>query len=222
MRSRFILAAAAALAVSGTAGAGAAEASAPVATPVTAAAACADFDIVAARGTFEPGTLGTIVGDPVASAIKGKLLFRSVSTYAVNYPASLDLTSATTGNIDLVNHVQSQAVSCPNEKFILVGYSQGANVVSNSLGISSDGAVVGAPIAATLPGNVEPKIAAVVVFGPPIGKLGKHITGTYQSRTKEFCAAGDVICDPVGLDVLAHLSYGGSADDAANFVATKV
>jgi cutinase len=191
------------------------------ATPA-AAAACSDIDVVVARGTFEPGTLGAIVGDPVYSAVKRKLAGKSTAAYAVDYPASLDLTSATQGNIDLVDHVTRQASSCPSQRFVLVGYSQGANVVSNSIGVSSAGAVVGAPIASTIPSSLASRVAAVVVFGPPIGALGKHITGTYQSRTKEYCAFGDPVCNAIGLDPLAHLSYGGKADDAAAFVAGKV
>jgi cutinase len=190
--------------------------------PTAAAAACSDVEVVSARGTFEPGTLGIIVGDPVYSAVRRRLIGTSTTSYAVDYPADLGSNSARQGNIDLVNHVTSQAASCPDQRFVLVGYSQGANVVSNSIGVSSAGAAVGSPIAATIPTSVEPRVAAVVVFGPPIGALGRHITGTYQSRTKEFCASGDPVCEPGGNDTLAHLSYSDDAGDAAAFIAGKV
>ncbi|MGW3409749.1 cutinase family protein [Streptomyces sp. NPDC000888] len=192
-----------------------------VAAP-TASAACADLDVVAARGTFEPGTLGVIVGDPVFSALQKKITGKTLSSYAVDYPANLSLTSAATGNADLVDHVRSQAASCPNQRFILVGYSQGANVVDNSIGISSAGAVVGSPIVATIPGALEPKVAAVLLFGNPIRALGKSVTGTYQSRTIDFCADGDPVCENGGDDTLAHLTYGDDADAAATFAAGKV
>lgn len=192
------------------------------AAPAAAAAPCGDVHVVAARGTGEPGTLGIIVGDPVYSAVRRELFGRSTTSYAVNYPADVSSSSPTRGNIDLVNHVTRQAASCPNQRLVLVGYSQGANVVSNSIGVSSEGAAVGAPIAATIPASVEPRVAAVVVFGPPIGALGKHITGTYQSRTKEYCAFGDPVCMRGGLDILAHLSYGDDAEDAAEFIGDRV
>ncbi|QJT00027.1 cutinase family protein [Streptomyces asoensis] len=191
-------------------------------TPTATAATCSDIDVVAARGTFEPGTLGLIVGDPVFSALQKKLTGKSLSSYAVNYPADLSLTSAAQGNADLVNHVKAQATACPNQRFILVGYSQGANVVDNSIGISSAGAVVGSPIVATLPTAVEPKVAAVLLFGNPIRALGKSVTGTYQSRTIDFCATGDPICENGGDDVLAHLGYTSDATAAATFAAGKV
>ena len=73
---------------------------------------------------------------------------------------------------------------------MLVGYSQGANVVDNSIGVSSDGAVVGGPIVATIPAEPAPRIAAVLLFGNPIRAIGRQVTGPYQSRTKDYCAAG--------------------------------
>ncbi|WP_326584399.1 cutinase family protein [Streptomyces sp. NBC_00481] len=213
MRIRLCLAA---LSLAG--GAGLATVSVPTAT----AAACTDIDVVSARGTFEPGTLGFIVGDPVYSALQKKLTGKSLSSYKVNYPADLSLTSAAQGNADLVNHVRSQAAACPNQRFILVGYSQGANVVDNSIGISSAGAVVGSPIVATIPAALEPKVSSVLLFGNPIRAIGKSVTGTYQSRTIDFCAAGDPVCENGGGDTGAHLSYRANADAAAAFAATKV
>ncbi|MGQ4384819.1 cutinase family protein [Streptomyces sp. SAS_270] len=212
MRIRLCLAA---LSLAG--GAGLATLSAPMAS----AATCTDIDVVAARGTFEPGTLGAIVGDPVFSALQKKLTGKTLSSYAVNYPADLSLTSAAQGNADLVNHVDRQAAACPNQRFVLVGYSQGANVVDNSVGISSAGAVVGSPIVATIPGAVEPRVAAVLLFGNPIRALGKSVTGVYQSRTIDFCAKGDPICESGGGDVLAHLGYTADADAAAVFAAGR-
>jgi cutinase len=190
-------------------------------SPTASAATCSDIDVVAARGTFEPGTLGLIVGDPVFSALQQKITGKSLSSYAVNYPADLSLTSAAQGNADAVNHVNAQAAACPDQRFILVGYSQGANVIDNSIGISSDGAVVGSPIVATLPAAVEPKVAAILLFGNPIRALGKSVTGTYQSRTIDFCADGDPICQNGGTDVGAHLGYTADAD-AATFAAGRI
>ncbi|KJK34641.1 cutinase [Streptomyces variegatus] len=213
MRIRMCLAA---LSLAG--GAGLATLSAPPAM----AAACSDVEVVAARGTFEPGTLGFIVGDPVYSALQKKAVGKNLSSYKVNYPADLSPTSAAQGNLDLVNHVKSQAAACPGQKFVLVGYSQGANVVDNSIGISSAGAVVGSPIVATLPAALEPKVAAVLLFGNPIRALGKSVTGTYQSRTLDLCAQGDPVCENGGGDVGAHLSYRDDAEEAAAFAAGRL
>ncbi|MCX5374128.1 cutinase family protein, partial [Streptomyces sp. NBC_00103] len=52
--------------------------------------------------------------------------------------------------------------------------------------------------------------------------LGKSVTGTYQSRTIDFCATGDPVCENGGDDVLAHLGYTADAAAAADFAAGKV
>ncbi|MGK3206244.1 cutinase family protein [Amycolatopsis sp. MEPSY49] len=203
----------------GLAAAGLAAATAPPAS----AAPCTDVDVPVARGTFEPGTLGFIVGDPVYQAVQNRLRPRSTSSYRVDYPADLgEPASVQKGNTDLVDHVKAQAAACPQQRFVLVGYSQGANVVDNSLGISSDGAVVGGPIVATIPAELAPRVAAVLLFGNPIRAIGRQVTGTYQSRTKDYCADGDPVCQPGGANFLAHLSYGGDASDAAAFAAGKL
>ena len=126
------------------------------------------------------------------------------------------------GNADLVNHVTSQALACPSQRFILVGYSQGANVVDNSIGISSAGALVGGPIVATIPDWIQPRIAAILLFGNPIRALGESVTGSYASRTDDFCASEDPVCQAGGTDWTAHLSYGSDASAAAGFAAFLV
>ncbi|WP_439379284.1 cutinase family protein [Amycolatopsis lexingtonensis] len=189
----------------------------------SAAAPCTDIDVPVARGTGEPGTLGFIVGDPVYQAVQNTLRPRTLSSYRVDYPADLgEPASVQKGNTDLVDHVKAQAAACPQQRFVLVGYSQGANVVDNSIGISSDGAIVGGPIVATIPADLAPRIAAILLFGNPIRAIGRQVTGTYQSRTKDYCADGDPICQAGGFNFLAHLSYGNNAADAAAFAATKV
>ena len=187
------------------------------------AASCAAIDVVVARGTFEPGALGTIVGDPVYAAIQKALSSSTTSSYPVNYPADLnEPASVQAGNTDLVNHLNNQVAACPGQRFILVGYSQGANVVDNSMGISSDGALVGGPIVATIPSPVAPKVAAVLLFGNPIRAIGTSVTGTYAARTDDFCADQDPVCRAGGTNIAAHLSYGNDATAAATFAASKV
>jgi cutinase len=191
-------------------------------TPAAAAAACSDVDVVVARGTNEPGRLGLIVGDPVYTALQREADDATLTSHAVDYPASVSPTSPTAGNRALVDHVSSQAEACPDQRFILVGYSQGANVVGNSLGVSSQGAAVGGPVVATIPTAVQPRVAAVLVFGYPLRKLGRGITGVFAERTLDICADRDVVCDPRGTSVLAHLSYPEDAGEAAAFATSRL
>ncbi|KAB2340350.1 cutinase family protein [Actinomadura rudentiformis] len=190
------------------------------ATPAQAAA-CTTVEVVSARGTFEPGTAGLIVGDQVYNTMKRKLQpLRSTSLYSVKYPASIDLSGPSKGTIDLVNHIKQQAQSCPSQKFVLVGYSQGAFVVDNAIGLKSLG-----DAKTTIPSEFESRIAAVMVFGDPSHLIGKNITTPlstpYWNRAKDFCAAGDPVCGN-GFNVLAHLSYGGNANEAADFAISKL
>ncbi|WP_254205225.1 cutinase family protein [Nocardia alni] len=195
----------------------------PATTATTTASSCTDVELDAARGTFESPGLGTVVGQPVYSALQSALTGKTLGSYAVNYPASLvEPSSVQQGNTDLVNHLTSQATACPQEEFILLGYSQGANVVDNSIGISSAGATVGGSSTATIPSAIQPKVAAILLFGNPIRALGKSVTGTYASRTDDFCATGDPICQPAGANAAAHLTYGTDASAAAAFAAARV
>ncbi|MFE1594165.1 cutinase family protein [Nocardia sp. NPDC058705] len=194
----------------------------------TAAPNCADVHVVSARGTNEPGGiwskfhLGTVVGNPVYAAINDALP-GTVDAYRVEYPASLvQPASVQKGNQDLVDHVTNQAAACPNQRFVLVGYSQGANVVDNSIGISSVGAKVGGPIVATLPDQLESRIAAILLFGNPIRGIGKEVTGTYAERTYDVCNDNDPVCDPDGTDWNVHTRYARHADAAADFVTARI
>jgi cutinase len=193
-----------------------------VTVPMASAAECSDVEVVVARGTNEPGGLGLIVGDPVFDAIQDRLAGGNVTSHAVDYPASLNPNSPAEGNRALVDHVTAQAQECAGQRFVLVGYSQGANVVGNSLGTSSENALVGAPVVATIPAEIQPQVAAVLVFGYPLRKQGGGIEGELADRTLDVCANGDVICDPDGASVIAHLSYRGNAGEAADFAVEKL
>ncbi|MFF7243055.1 cutinase family protein [Embleya sp. NPDC008237] len=195
-----------------------------------AADSCADIDVTYAMGT-QFGVSGPPDSDPVYDALVAALDTRlagtkTVSYYRVNYPASLEPWSASVGNWDLVRHIKAQAAACPNQTFAAVGYSQGANVVSNSVGVSSLGSLTGAPIVAVIPANIEPRVTALVVYGSPQRGMPLYkpttITGTYQARTLDDCATGDPACGG-GADPAAHLSYSRPEHSvpAADFIAAR-
>lgn len=94
--------------------------------------------------------------------------------------------------------VKQALQQCPKTTVVLGGYSQGAMVVHNAANQLSANQVAGA-----------------VLFGDPfkmqsVGKLA-------SSKVKEFCAVGDPVCEN-GADVMAHLSYGKDAKEAAQFL----
>lgn len=209
--------------------AGAATVSTGPASAASAAASCADIDVSYAMGT-QVGLSGPAADDPfdaLVAALAPRLGSKTASYYHVDYPASLEPWSASLGNRDLVRHIKAQAAACPNQKFAAVGYSQGANVVANSVGVSSLGAITGAPIVAVIPNSIAPRVTALVLYGSPMRGLPLFrptaITGPYQSRTLDDCAVGDPACGG-GLDPAAHLSYSQPehSGPAADFIASRI
>ncbi|SDJ02787.1 cutinase [Frankineae bacterium MT45] len=206
------VAAAAAVGVGGGEGAGAVTATAATCTPAK---------LIVARGTFEIGTLGFIVGDTLISNLnkKGPGVF---SSEAIDYPANIDTQSPVKGDQAEVAQVTAAVAACPNQKIVLSGYSQGAQIVDEALGYDMTGTINGGKPTAVFSDAVISHISAIVLFGNPLGSIGKHIVGPLASRTKEYCADGDPVCQPNQINIFAHLSYFTQTEDAANFIISKL
>lgn len=186
--------------------------------PAAGAMPCTAVDVVVARGTQEPGLLGTVIGDPLFGVLP-TVLRVSASGYRVNYPADLlDPGSVGSGTAEMTEHVIRQSAVCPNQRFILVGYSQGAVVVHGVLGT---GLVLGLPGIQTLPGDLEWRVAAVLLFGDPVRASGWNVPDQYAWRTADYCAAGDPICG-AGSDPAAHMNYGWAFWPASEFASGQI
>lgn len=177
---------------------------------------CADVDVVVARGTGEPGWLGDVVGNPLYGLLQERLPV-SISAYSVAYPADYSFNLGA-GSADLVGHLSYQAGACPNQRFILVGYSQGASVVHAALGT---GAVSWVGGRVQLPGDLGARVAAVLLFGDPMRAIGWGVPGEYAWRAGNWCTGGDPICGG-GMNATSHVSYGDSMVAAANFAADRI
>lgn len=202
----------------------------PAATP---GSACADVEVVFARGTFEAPGVGD-TGQAFVNALNSRVPGQTVNVYGVNYPASLDFQDAIEGVADASNEIQSTAASCPNTRIVLGGYSQGAAVAAFT---TSDNVPAGVVLPAGLSGPMPPAIAdhvaALELFGlpdswflnlvdrsaPPIA-----IGPLYAPKTLQLCNPGDPVCSPGGLDRAAHSAYksNGAAEQAADFVANAL
>ncbi|EGZ12966.1 cutin hydrolase [Phytophthora sojae] len=183
-------------------------------------AECSAVHIVFARGSGEMPGLG-ICGGPLVSAITSNLGGMSVSSYAVNYLASVTQTSAGPGATDMTNHVVAVARQCPNTVFVLGGYSQGASVTDISIGIKT---MLG--VGKSIPENLAPRIKAIVTFGNPLKLMGQTIARSsqlYGSKAIEFCNFGDPVCAN-GFNTMAHMMYpmDGSVTKAAQRAAALV
>ena len=204
----------------------------PVNIPGASAAPCPDVEVVFARGTFEPAGVGG-TGQAFVDALRAKVGGKSIDVYPVNYPASLDFSTAADGFIDASNKIRDVAATCPNTKMVLGGYSQGAAVMA----YTTEDAI---PAGYTLPAGIGPMspevanhVAAVALFGKPSsGFLQMIYTGAppitvgrlYAEKTTDLCIPEDSVCAPGGNDSAAHNLYpvNGMADQAADFAARRL
>ncbi|MEU4564917.1 cutinase family protein [Actinoplanes sp. NPDC023936] len=186
----------------------------------TAAAACSDVELVFARGTGEPQGLG-IVGRPLARELAAELPDLTVGSFAVVYAAAGNQRSAGPGATNMSRHIAEVAAACPDTRFVIGGYSQGASVTDIAIGIRGAGTR-----GETIPAALAGRVAAVVVFGNPLGLQRRTIAGSsavFGPKAKEFCNTGDPVCGGGG-NFAAHLAYprNGSVQRAAEFAAGKV
>jgi cutinase len=208
--------------------------SASIHIPSASAAACPDVEVVFARATTEPAGIGG-VGQAFVDALRSEVGQRAVGVYAVNYPATEDFSqSASAGANDARNHVQYVAANCPNTRMVLGGYSQGALVIDliTAVPVSLAGF---AP--APTPPDVADHVAAVAVFGNPLGRyVGAPLNAVsplYGAKAIDLCMPADPVCTPgggmsvPGRDEMfsgPHVSYveSGMASQGAAFAAGRL
>jgi cutinase len=187
-----------------------------------------------ARATTEPPGVGA-VGQAFIDSLRSQVGGRSVGVYAVNYPATEDFAqSASAGANDAQAHVQSVAANCPNTQMVLGGYSQGALVIDliTAVPVSMAGFTP-----APMPPDVADHVAAVAVFGNPMGRsVGASLNAVspvYGAKAIDLCMPGDAVCSPGGgmsapsRDEMfsgPHVSYveSGMASQGAAFAAGRL
>jgi cutinase len=189
--------------------------------PSAAADPCPDIEVIFARGTNDAPGLGN-PGQAFADALRGQVGGRTLTTYAVNYPASYDFLTAADGATDAASRISQMATACPSTRIVLGGYSQGAAVVDMLAGIPPLGNKIGEiGSAPPLASSLVPNVAAVAVFGNPATKFGNPLTSSiFGGRAIDLCKDGDPICSR-GRNPFAHSDYvsTGLTNQAANFVA---
>jgi len=99
----------------------------PVAVP------CPAIQIISARGSTEAQGEGRL--STLADAIE-QGTSQTVGRSSVVFPASLFnyVASTATGVVNLKSQLAQQAISCPNSKIVLLGYSAGAAVIGDTIG----------------------------------------------------------------------------------------
>jgi cutinase len=185
---------------------------------------CAAVTVIAARGTGEPAGTGFLLGR-VARQIDANVRVR-LTIVGLNYPASANFaTSSRQGVTELRRLI---AVERAGACLVLLGYSQGAIVVGDTL------AGLGSADAA--------KVRAVAMFGDPrfnsaepynVGSFAPNSRGVnrrptgqlgaFNSRIQNYCNGGDTVCQGAGArGTGSHLDYNRFVGPAASFAAAKV
>ncbi|SON58545.1 putative cutinase [Mycobacterium simulans] len=190
--------------------------------------ACADVEVVFARGTGEPPGVGE-TGEAFVNSLRSKIGPKSMVVYAVDYPATTDFPTAIDGVNNAGMHIEQTAANCPKTKMVLGGFSQGAAVMGYVTSAAiPDGAPEDAP--RPMPAEVADHVAAITLFGTPsaqfinsIGAPPLIIGPLYAAKTTQLCSAGDPVCSNGG-DWAAHNAYtdDGMVEEAATFAASRL
>ncbi len=197
-----------------------------IAVPELVAAApatgCAEVETIAVRGTTERQG-GGIVAGPLASALQRQLP-RTVRTHDLVYPASFAYQSSKRQGVTALRARLAQtSAACPDTEFVLIGYSQGADVIGDTL---ASGTVPAAD-----------RIGAVAVFGDPaFNSREPFVTGSFRAgvngifpratgalgqfsdRAVSFCNRDDNFCQR-GANGTGHFRYGADRQEAVEAVA---
>jgi cutinase len=170
---------------------------------------CPDVEVIFARGTGEPPGLGR-VGQAFVDTLTPMLGGRSVGSYAVNYPASINFLTTSAGANDAAGHVAYMADQCPATRLVLGGFSQGAAVVSMLAGVPPLGNTIGLlGSSPPLAPDLADRVTAAAVFGNPSTRFGAPLSsaGLFAGRTIDLCNPNDPICSATGESRAAHNGY---------------
>ncbi|CAE6522430.1 unnamed protein product [Rhizoctonia solani] len=176
---------------------------------------CSALQLVHVAGTTEIG-LG-IVGTPLAAALASS----GISTKSITYDTSAEYAvTVAAGAAITAGYLAAQSVACPNQRFILSGYSKGVLVLHST----------------TLASSVKSKVASILAFGDPARNINSPWPinnpsvdlapkdGSSSSQNiASFCNTGDLFCAIPGVSLPAHLAYptDGSIAVAAAFAKAR-
>jgi cutinase len=198
--------------------------------PSAQAEPCPDAEIVFARGTTEAPGVGP-TGEAFVEALRARVAPKSVGVYGVDYPATIEFSTAVDGINDARAHILATAANCPKTKMVLGGFSQGAAVIGFVTASTVPEGVSPEEVPAPMPPEVANHIAAVALFGKPSTRFMRAINDPavtigpqYVGKTIDLCVDNDLVCDGAGRSFSAHNTYidAGMVDQGATFVANQL
>lgn len=165
--------------------------------------------------------MGLFTGPSLSTALRNYINgTTTVAIQGIPYPASIPgfLAGGSPFGADLMALMANQtATACPNTKLVLAGYSQGAQLVHNAMGLINNATNNTSTVGAFSPAVVNPRITSILLFGDP--RNGTAVPGVDNAqRVLSVCHAQDDICAKGGdVVTLDHLTYSQDAAQAAMF-----
>lgn len=209
--------------------------------PIVQPLDCNKYLVLTARGTSEP-TRGQLLS-PVARAIS-EARPGQVDMLDVDYPADDNVKAGSNqGARIVIDTLNVQAEECPNQQFVLLGYSQGALVMGDAL-ISPELRLIGQQVG-EIHSEALSRVIAVVLFADPrftagesynVGDFSEGVSGllpraaasldALQDRMRSYCSKDDFVCQVHGFELNpdGHTVYykNGMQTDAAAFVISQL
>jgi len=207
-------------------------------------AACPKVHVFGARETTAPagyGTAGTVV-NLVLGAYSGS------NAEAINYPACGGQSScggasygnsALQGTAAVASAVNAYNTKCPTTQLVLVGYSQGGQIMDNAFCGGGDTNIGLSSTAIPIQAAAINMIKAVILMGDPryisglsynVGTCTAHgfaprpagFSCPSAAKIKSYCDGPDPYCC-TGSDANAHQQYGNKyGQQALTFIKSKI
>ncbi|OAA72875.1 Cutinase [Akanthomyces lecanii RCEF 1005] len=182
---------------------------------------CHKYVIVSARGTTETQGPSIAFKGMIATTLKN---VKGGIEYDVVYPASTADNSTSIGVQDVKNYIHNGLEACPDQKYAVLGYSQGAGVILTAVkdltGTPAENAIealllTGNPyqvanqpttVNATGGDSTRGDHGDLLYLNPSIG-LSQHWVSS--GKALNICAEGDNVCTNAGPGLgKAHTQYG--------------
>jgi hypothetical protein len=200
---------------------------------------CATVDEIVARASTEPEGTGKIgaLAEEVQKAVKAPVAIR-----AVKYPAQLFPyePSVTAGDKAIKAELEEEVAKCPGQKILMLGYSQGAQIVGDALG-GGGGNQGDGPATPPAASSATEKVVGVIQYGDPrripgfsfdVGsdpgaegifpRLKTQLLTAFAADIQSYCDTGDPFCAK-GNNLGAHLDYVEKYDKtAASFLVGRL
>jgi acetylxylan esterase len=199
---------------------------------------CATVNLIVARASTEApgdGAIGALA-EEIQKGVKA-----TVSQQAVNYPAALTPyePSVTAGDKAIKQQLEEEVSKCPSQKIVLLGYSQGAQIVGDALGGGGGnplylGLVGDGPATPPAAASATSHVIGVIQYGDPrhlpnqsydagtdkgatgiFPRLSSQSISAFASDIQSYCDNGDPFCAK-GLNLEAHLTYVEKYDKTAD------